>query len=277
MKHAIITGSNGQDGGFLKELLKQQGIIPVGIVDAFDTNWTRVLIQDVRPEYVFHLAAKSTVNHAAALQNHELLANGTLNILEAVREHARECRVFLAGSAYQFRNDGNPIKETDPWETRSVYCAARGYSNLLARAYRHMGLHVYFGYFFHHDSPRRHARHISQRIASAARESREVEIGNMDVVKEWTWAGDAVEAIWSLVNQDAVWEANIGTGIGHSIAEFAHACFAVNGLDYLQYVRPRPGFQPEYSRLTCDPSRIFSTGWRPRHDLQYLAEQMVKS
>jgi GDPmannose 4,6-dehydratase len=280
MKRAIITGANGQDGFFLAELLRHYQIEPVlvpssGVVSIVDTYAVNRLVEDTRPDYVFHLAAKSTVEHAAARQNHYLLANGTLNILQAVKDYAPECCVFLTGSAYQFRNDGNPIKETDPWETRSVYCAARGYSNLLARAYRHMGLHVYFGYFFHHDSPRRHARHISQRIATAAREGKEVEIGNAEVVKEWTWAGDTVEAVWSLVNQDKIWEANIGTGIGHSIMEFAEACFAVKGLNAKNFVRPRADFEPEYSRLTCDPERIYSTGWRPRRNLEYIAEQMV--
>jgi GDPmannose 4,6-dehydratase len=280
MRTAIITGSNGQDGYYLAELLRHYQIEPTLIHSYSGIDLANpVVVDDLvfadKPEYIFHLAAASTVDHSAAQQNHDLFANGTQNILQSVKLRAPECRVFLAGSAYQFKNDGNPIKETDPWETRSVYCAARGYSNLLARAYRHMGLHVYFGYFFHHDSPRRHARHISQRIAAAAREGREVEIGNMEVVKEWTWAGDTVEAIWSLVNQDLIWEANIGTGIGHSIAEFAQACFAVKGLDYQNYVRPRADFVPDYSRLTCDPERIFSTGWRPHHGLDYLAEQMV--
>lgn len=192
MKNAIITGSNGQDGHYLAELLKHYQVTPVLVSRGSGINLNNPsvlndLVYTVRPEYIFHLAASSTVAHEAARQNHDLFTNGTLNILEAVKLHAPECRVFLAGSAYQFVNHGNPIKETDPWETRSVYCAARGYSNLLARAYRHLGLHVYFGYFFHHDSPHRHARHISQRIATAAREGKEVEIGNMEVVKEWTW------------------------------------------------------------------------------------------
>lgn len=280
MKSAIITGSNGQDGWYLAELLQHYQIKPAWVssdsgINLASSLTVNDLIQTARPDYIFHLAARSTTDHEAARHNHHLFANGTINLLDAVKEHVPQCRVFLAGSAYQFRNDGNPIKETDPWQTRSVYAAARGYMNLLAQAYRNLGLHVYFGYFFHHDSPRRHARHISSRIAAAAREGKQVEIGNTEVVKEWTWAGDAVEAVWSLVNQDAVWEANIGTGIGHSIAEFAQACFAVKGLDYRQYVRPRPLFEPEYSRLTCDPTRIFSTGWRPRHGLEYLAEQMV--
>lgn len=234
------------------------------------------LVETIHPEYIFHFAAKSSVDQKFARENHDLFSNGTLNILEAVKQHSPECRVFLAGSAYQFENRGNSIKETDPWETRSVYCAARGYSNLLARAYRHMGLNVYFGYFFHHDSPRRHPRHISQRIATAAREEKKVEIGNADVVKEWTYAGDTVEAVWSLVNQDKIWEANIGTGIGHSIVDFAQACYAVKGLDYRNFILPRADFEPEYSRCTCDPERIFSTGWLPRHGLVQLAEKMVK-
>lgn len=279
MKSAIITGANGQDGYYLAELLRHYNIEPVmvgrGMYDLSNWEDAHDLLVENRPEYIFHLAAKSTTDHAQSRENHDLLATGTLNLLQGVLAHVPECRVFLAGSAYQFRNDGNPIKETDPWETRNVYCAARGYSNLLARAYRHMGLYVYFGYFFHHDSPRRHARHISSRIAAAAREGKEVEIGNLEVVKEWTWAGDTMAAVWSLVNQDKVWEANIGTGIGHSIAEFAQACFALKGLDYRNFVRPSPNFQPEYSRLTCDPERIFSTGWRPWHGLEYLAEQMV--
>jgi len=280
MRSAIITGSNGQDAFYLAEILQANNIIHTMVhrasgVNLADLSVVNDLVIGTRPDYIFHLAAHSTINHDHAIHNHETIASGTLMLLEAARKIVPKCRIFLPGSAYQFKNDGNPIKETDPWETRSVYCAARGYSNLLARAYRHMGLHVYFGYFFHHDSPRRHARHISQRIASAAREGREVEIGNMEVVKEWTWAGDTVQAIWSLVNQEKIWEANLGTGIGHSIAEIAQACYAVKGLDYRSYVRPRTDFVPEYSRLTCDPTRIFETGWRPLHDLNYLAEQMV--
>jgi GDPmannose 4,6-dehydratase len=282
MKSAIITGSNGQDGFYLHELLKREEVDPVLVsrasgVDLSDYNEVVDLVINCRPDYIFHLAARSTIDHAAAQTNHDVIGRGSFNLLEAVRRWAPECKVFLAGSAYQFKNEGEPIKETDLWETGSVYCAARGYSNLLARAYRAMGTAVYFGYFFHHDSPRRGKDHLSQKIAQAARGKHPIEIGDLRVVKEWTHASDTVEAIWALVNQDRIWEANIGTGIGHSIEDFVEACFAAAGLDYRQFASTTPNYVAPYRRLTCDPSRIFRTGWKPLHGLEYLAEQMVNA
>jgi GDPmannose 4,6-dehydratase len=280
MKSAIITGSNGQDGFYLQELLKREEVDPVLVsrasgVDLSDYNEVVDLVINCRPDYIFHLAARSTVDHVAARTNHDVIARGTFNLLEAVRNWRPQCKVFLAGSAYQFKNDGEPIKETDPWDTTSVYCAARGYSNLLARAYRSMGAPVYFGYFFHHDSPRRGASHLSQKIAYAARNKHPIEIGDLRVVKEWTHASDTVEAIWKLVNQERIWEANIGTGIGHTIEDFVEACFAAVGHDYREFVTTSPNYVAPYRRLTCDPARIYRTGWRPRHGLEYLAHQMT--
>lgn len=277
---AIITGSNGQDGFYLQELLKRESVDAILVsrasgIDLANPEVVDSLIANTRPDFIFHLAANSTVAHEAAQQNHGAIATGTLNLLEAVRKWTPECRVFLAGSAYQFQNQGEPIKETDPWDTSSVYCAARGYSNLLARVYRTMGIAVFYGYLFHHDSPRRGASHLSQKIAQAARTKSAIEIGDLRVVKEWTHASDTVEAMWVFVNQNRIWEANIGTGIGHSIEDFAEACFAAAGLDYRNFVSTTPGYSAPYRRLTCDPSRIYRTGWKPRHGLEYLAEQMV--
>jgi GDPmannose 4,6-dehydratase len=280
MKSAIITGSNGQDGWYLHQLLKREGVDAVLVprasgVDLSDFNEVVDLVLNTRPDYIFHLAARSTIDHTAACSNHNVIANGTFNLLETVQKWRPECKVFLAGSAYQFKNEDKPISETDSWDTTSVYCAARGYSKLLADAYRAQGLAVYFGYFFHHESPRRGANHISQRIASAARNREPIEIGDPNVVKEWTFAGDTVEAVWSLVNQDTIFEANIGTGIGNSIAEFAEACYLSMGLEWRDYVKPIEGYVAPYRSLTCNPDRILSTGWKPRYRLYELAQQMV--
>lgn len=282
MRQAIITGGNGQDGYYLAELLRHYQIEPVLVnrgsgIELGSAQVVEGLVESVRPEFIFHLAANSTVDHMAASHNHDTISSGSLNILEAVKKHAPQCRVFLAGSAYQFLNNGNAIKETDPWDTRSVYCAARGYSNLLARAYRSMGLSVYFGYFFHHDSPRRGMRHLSGQIANAAKSRIPISIGDVTVVKEWTWAGDSMEAVWSLVNQDAIWEANIGTGIGRTVAEFCDACYRCAGLHWRDYVFADENFKPHFRRLVCNPERIYSTGWRPRYDLEYLANAMVNT
>lgn len=281
-RSAIITGSNGQDGSYLQELLQREGVDAILVhrgsgIDLASEEVVDSLVLNTRPDFIFHLAANSTIEHSAARANHDAIACGTLNLLEAVRKWTPACSVFLAGSAYQFKNEGEPIKETDPWDTTSVYCAARGYSNLLARTYRSMGLSVYFGYLFHHDSPRRGASHLSQKIAHAAKTRTKIEVGDLRVEKEWTHAADTVEAIWTLVNQQRTWEANIGTGIGHSIEDFAEACFAAAGLDYNHYITTTPGYRAPYRRTICDPSRIYRTGWKPRHGLEYLAEQMVNS
>ncbi len=281
-RSAIITGSNGQDGFYLQELLSREGVDAILVhrgsgINLADHGVVDSLIINTRPNYIFHLAANSTVEHLLGQHNHDVIATGSLNLLEAARKWTPECRVFLAGSAYQFVNTGEPIKETDPWETTSVYCAARGYSNLLARTYRSMGLNIFFGYLFHHDSPRRGPNHLSQKIAQAAKTKTKIEVGDLRVEKEWTHARDTVEAIWTLTNQDRFHEANIGTGIGHTIEDFAEACFAVAGLDYNEFITTTPGYRAPYRRTICDPSRIFRTGWKPRHNLEYLAEAMVNS
>lgn len=277
---AVITGSNGQDGFYLQQLLHREGVDAILVhrmsgIDLTDPEVVNSLILNTRPSYIFHLAANSTVDHLAAQANHDVIGTGSFNLLEAVFRWMPECKVFLAGSAYQFKNMGEPIKETDEWATDSVYCAARGYSNLLFQAYRAMGLSVFYGYLFHHDSPRRGQNHLSQKIAYAARTKSPIEIGDLRVIKEWTYASDTVEAMWTLVNQNRIWEANIGTGIGRTIEDFVEACFAVMGLDYREFVTTPEGYVAPYRSLTCDPSRIYRTGWKPRHGLEYLAEQMV--
>jgi GDPmannose 4,6-dehydratase len=280
MKSAIITGSNGQDGWYLHQLLKREGVDAVLVsrasgVDLSDFNEVVDLVLNTRPDFIFHLAARSTIDHIAARTNHNVIACGSFNLLEAVQKWRPECKVFLAGSAYQFKNEDKPISETDPWDTTSVYCAARGYSKLLADAYRAQGLMAYFGYFFHHESPRRGANHISQRIARAARNRESIEIGDPNVTKEWTFAGDTMEAVWALVNQDKIFEANIGTGIGQPIAKFAELCYATQGLYWLDHIKVPTDYVSPYRSLTCNPERIYSTGWRPRVSIEELAQQMV--
>lgn len=278
---AIIYGSNGQDGHYLARLCQNLGVDVTGLHrgnlygDLQTPNSLKWLFLKENPDYVFHLAANSTTHHDAGPENHATIANGTLNLLEAARLYGPNARIFLAGSAYQFRNASVPIAETDPWEPKSVYAAARCYSNMLARVYRDLGLRVYFGYFFHHDSPLRKARHISKQIAVAAREGLPIEIGDLSVTKEWTFAGDIAQAIWTLVNQDDVMEANLGTGIGKTVQEFVFACFSAANRDWREFVKPRENFVAEYRSMTCNPARIFSTGWRPKASLEQLAYMMV--
>ena len=121
---AIIFGANGQDGYYLRNLLNEKGIDVIGISRTGNflqldiTNYQEIstFINLERPEYIFHLAANSTTNHNALFENHQTIATGTLNILEAVKNFCPHTKVFISGSGLQFKNEGIPIKETDPFE-----------------------------------------------------------------------------------------------------------------------------------------------------------------
>lgn len=285
---AIIFGANGQDGFYLSALLKKKGIevVPVSrsgtsiSADVANREEVKMLIQNHKPDYIFHLAANSTTRHAALFENHASISTGTLNILEAVKTIHPTAKVFISGSGLQFRNKGNPIKETDPFEARDAYSVSRIHSVYAARYYRLLGIKTYTGYFFNHDSPLRTPRHISKMIANAvhniAKGKEEIiEIGDMSVKKEWGFAGDIVEAIWTLVQQDDISEAILGTGEAYSIKDYIENCFTFIGKDWTKYVREKNGFNAEYSQLVSNPATIFSLGWRPKTSFAELVKLML--
>jgi GDPmannose 4,6-dehydratase len=285
----IIFGANGQDGFYLAELLQQQHCKVISISRSGDslqvdiTNYEAVsaLVKEQQPDFIFHLAANSTARHDALFENHATISTGSFNILEAVKNFSPKTKVFISGSGLQFVNKDKPIKETDAFEARDPYSVSRIHSVYAARYYRRLGVIVYVGYFFNHDSPRRTERHMAMKIAAAAKRIHEgnneiLEIGDMSVIKEWTFAGDVVKGIWTLVNQDKVMEANISSGKGYSIQQWVEACFRVIGKDWKQYVVTKNNFSPEYKQLVSDPSLIFSLGWKPQVTFEQLAEMMVK-
>ncbi|HMG82763.1 MAG TPA: GDP-mannose 4,6-dehydratase [Ferruginibacter sp.] len=286
---AIIFGANGQDGFYLKEFLQQLNYTVIGVSRSGDflrtdiTNYDEVakLISDSQPDYIFHLAANSTTNHSALFENHATISTGTLNILEAVKKYAAQSKVFISGSGLQFKNNDLPIKETDPFEARDAYSISRIQSVYAARYFRKFGLKVYVGYFFNHDSPQRTERHMAKKISALAKRIKEgskekLEIGDITVIKEWTFAGDVVKAIWTLVQQDKIFEANLGSGIGYSIEEWLLACFESIGKDWKEYIILKNDFIPEYKQLVSNPSLIFSLGWKPQISLKQLAKMMIE-
>jgi GDPmannose 4,6-dehydratase len=285
---AIIFGAAGQDGQYLSALLEEKGYEVTGI-SSNDTraDITRMdtvldLVRTEQPAFIFHLAANSTTKHEAMFGNHAVIATGTLNILEAVKDHSPHTRVFISGSGLQFKNEGNPIKETDPFEARDPYSVSRIQSVYAARYYRNLGLKTYFGYFFNHDSPLRTERHMTKKIAEAAKRigtgsGEKLPIGDLDAVKEYAFAGDIVKGIWTLVNQEQVTEANISSGKGYPIRDWLDLCFSSIGKNWKDYVTDIPGFKPAYDRLVSDPSRILSLGWKPEVDITQLAQLMMQS
>jgi GDPmannose 4,6-dehydratase len=288
---ALIFGASGQDGWYLQELLQREQVKVIATsrrdpqfpCDVGDFARVEALVRELRPDYLFHLGANSSTHHDVVFENQRSIVDGTLHVLEAVKRYAPEARVFLSGSALQFDNRGQPIDEETPFAASSAYSAQRIASVYTARYYRKQHkLRAYVGYFFHHDSPRRGPHHVAQKVAQAARRiaagsKEKLEMGSLDVWKEWTFAGDTMEAIWLLVNHEAHFEAVIGSGEAHSIREWVTECFQSAGLDWMQHVHETKGFVPEYPRLVSDPARLISLGWQQRISFSDLAKLMVQS
>lgn len=288
---AIIFGVRGQDGHYLRHVLTREGIEIIGVArsagdwiqgSVCDRRLVGQLIKENQPEFVFHLAANSTTRHSALFENHETISTGSLNILEAVLQHSPRSKVFLAGSGLQFENQGRPIDESAPWAASSAYSVARIQSVYAARYYRRMGIKTYVGYLFNHDSPLREEHHMSQKIARAARRiangsEETLEIGSLEVRKEYTFAGDVAEAIWCLVNNSlGIAECVVGSGEAYTIKQWVEHCFGLYGRDWRKHVTVKSGFQPEYEILVSKPDLLRSLGWGPEVNFEQLAGMMSR-
>ena len=154
---ALIFGASGQDGILLTGLLKKNQIDVKGVSrshgllrgDVANFHFVNTIIQDLKPDYIFHLAANSVTSHDALFENHETISTGTLNILESAREYSPRAKIFISGSAMQFKNDGFPINEQTSFEAKSPYAIARIQSSYTSRYFREFfGMQIYNGYLF---------------------------------------------------------------------------------------------------------------------------------
>lgn len=286
----IIFGSNGQDGFYLRLLLEKLGYKVFSVSrsnsdilgDVKDLYFVSNLIQKLKPNYIFSFAANSTTNHDVLFENHQTITSGTLNILESVRLHCIQCKVFLSGSALQFKNTGIAINENTPFEASSQYSLARINSVYASRYFRdRFSMKIYVGYFFNHDSPLRSERHVNQYIVSTAfriakGSNEKLEIGDISVRKEFAFAGDIVEGIWNLVNQETIFEAVIGSGIDYSIQDWIEICFSYFNLNWKKHFIQNFNFKSEYKLLVSDPSLINSLGWNSKTDINSLADLMIR-
>jgi GDPmannose 4,6-dehydratase len=285
---ALIFGSSGQDGFYLQRLLEQIGYDVIGISRSKPGNFVDItsfeaicnLISTTKPDFIFHLAAISATTHTLVFENFDTIVKGSVNLLEAVKLFSPGSKVFLSGSGLQFKNRGLPINELTELDANSSYSMARIQSLYAARYYRTFGLKIYYGYFFNHDSPLRESKHVSQMIASAVKRiktgsTEKISIGNYDVKKEWGFAGDIVNGIWTLVNQDKVFEAVIGTGKAYSIKQWLEVCFSLINKNWEDHVELKKSFVPEYDTLVSDPKTILNLGWIPRVTFENLAKIMV--
>jgi len=285
---SIIFGANGQDGYYLSEACRKRQIEVIGMSrsgpwihgDVSSPEIVEELIRHHQPAMIFHLAAVSTTKHDAIYENNATIGTGTITILESVKRWSPGSKIFITGSGLQFINKGQPISENDPFDHGSAYVATRNYSVYLARYFRNMGIKAYVGYLFHHESPLRGEQHVCQKIAGAAKRiakgSEElIELGDISVRKEWTFAANVAEGIMTILEQEEVFEATIGSGCAYSIEDWLDECFHLINKDWKSYVREQKNFEAEYKLLVSNPATINSLGWHADTTLAELAKIMI--
>ncbi len=290
-KTVIIFGSSGQDGFYLNNLLEKENIKVIkisrtsgdyiGSVGNFE--FVDKLIREIKPDFVFHLAANSTTKHYATLDNNISISTGTINLLESIRLHSINTKIFISGSALQFKNNGLPISEDTEFDYSSTYSISRIYSVNMARYYRQkFGLKIYIGYFFNHDSEFRSDDFINQKIVKHLVKvlngsNEKLIISDLDYKKEFNFAGDIVNAVWLLINQNLIYEAIIGSGKAYSIGDWVKYCFNKFSLNWENYIATDKKYTSDFKILVSDPKIIYSLGWKPKINFYELADLMIQS
>ena len=309
-KRAVITGITGQDGSYLAELLLEQGYDVVGMVRRSSTvNFERIthLMDDVefaagdlldqmsmievlqkhRPEEVYNLAAQSFVqtSFGQPVLTGETTALGVTRLLDAIRIVDDSIRFYQASSSEMFGKVHEvPQSETTPFHPRSPYGVAKVYGHWITVNYRESyDLHASSGILFNHESPRRGLEFVTRKLPHgvaqiALGQATELRLGNLDAKRDWGFAGDYVEAMWRMLQQEAPDDFVICTGETHSVREFCEFAFGRAGLDYKDHVVvDERFFRPaEVDLLVGDAAKAETQlGWRPRTRFNQLVEMMV--
>ena len=309
-KRALITGITGQDGSYLAELLLEQGYDVVGMVRRSSTvNFERIthLMDDVefaagdlldqmsmievlqkhRPEEVYNLAAQAFVQTSCGqpVLTGETTALGVTRLLDAIRIVDDSIRFYQASSSEMFGKVHEvPQSETTPFHPRSPYGVAKVYGHWITVNYRESyDLHASSGILFNHESPRRGLEFVTRKITHGAAQialgqATELRLGNLDAKRDWGFAGDYVEAMWRMLQQEAPDDFVICTGETHSVREFCEFAFGRAGLDYKDHVVvDERFFRPaEVDLLVGDAAKAETQlGWRPRTRFNQLVEMMV--
>jgi GDPmannose 4,6-dehydratase len=307
---ALITGVTGQDGSYLAELLLAKGYHVVGMVrrsstetferiahirtrleirqaDLLDQLSLITLIDSTRPDEVYNLAAQSFVPASwdQPVLTGEFDALGVTKILEAIRLVDRKIRFYQASSSEMFgRVQEVPQTERTPFYPRSPYGVAKVYGHFITVNYRESyQIHATSGILFNHESPRRGLEFVSRKITDGAARVKlglagELRLGNLDAKRDWGFAGDYVDAMWRMVQQDKPDNFVIATGTNHSVRDLVQIAFEHVNLDYRDYVKTDPQFvrPAEVDTLLGDPSHARKVlGWEPRTTFRDLVAMMV--
>jgi GDPmannose 4,6-dehydratase len=300
MKHALITGANGQDGVLLGRYLRSLGYAVTGMVRGLDRvlpvgvhrcllpgpeNWEPVLAE-LQPDEIYHLggdsfAGKPQEGAVRLLESNVML---TARLLEAAQRSVPQVRVFVAGSAVAFGDPPtSPQDEDTPRAAVSLYGASKALLHPLAEEYRKSDLFVRIGILFNHESCLRPERFVTRKITAAVARiaeglQSELRLGNLDVTRDWGHAEDFVRAMHLMLQSGVVEDRVIATGTGRTVREFCAVAFGAVGLDYQRYVRMAPEFwrPAEVVPLVGDSRRLREeTGWEPGRSFESLVQEMV--
>ena len=312
MPTALITGITGQDGSYLAELLLSKGYRVIGVArrsstvtneriehlldditvvqgDLHDQGSLLALLEEYQPSEVYNLAAQSFVPtswNQPALTG-DITALGVTRILEAVRFVNPKIRFYQASSSEMFgRVLEVPQTETTPFYPRSPYGVAKVYGHWITVNYREsFNMFAASGILFNHESPRRGHEFVTRKITDGVARiklghAKELRLGNLESQRDWGFAGDYVDAMWRMLQQDQPGSFVIGMGETHSVREFCEAAFGHVGLDYNDHViQDEKFYRPaEVDLLISDPSKARSVlGWEPAVSFKELVVMMVDS
>lgn len=314
MKKALITGITGQDGSYLAELLLNKGYKVYGLVrrlstpntgniehliekvelisgDLLDQKSLHDAVLESEPDEVYNLAAQSFVKTSwnQSVLTGEYTALGVTRMLEAIRGVNPKIRFYQASSSEMFgKVTETPQKETTRFYPRSPYGVAKVYGHYITVNYRESyDMFACSGILFNHESPRRGIEFVTRKISHAvARISLglqdKLELGSLEPKRDWGFAGDYVEAMWMMLQQDKADDYVISTGETHSVREFVELAFQAAGIDDWQkyVISDSPKFMrpAEVDYLIGDYSKAKEElGWSPKTSFPELVEMMVKS
>ena len=317
MKKALITGITGQDGSYLAELLLEKGYEVHGIIhrsssinteridhlyqdphvngvrlflhygDMADSSNLMRIVHELNPDEVYNLAAQShvRVSFDSPEFTGDVDALGTMRLLEAIRLTGVKTRFYQASTSELFgKVQEIPQRETTPFYPRSPYGVAKLYSFWAVKNYREAyGLHASNGILFNHESPRRGETFVTRKITRAVSRIKlglqhELFMGNVNAQRDWGYAGDYVEGMWRMLQQDNPGDYVLATGEMHSVKEFLAEAFGYVGLDWEQYVRHDSRYErpSEVDQLLGDSTKARTVlGWEPKVTFKELVKMMV--
>ncbi len=310
-KRALITGATGQDGSYLAELLLEKGYDVFGLVrrssspnlerlrhiqdriqlipgDLLDQNSLIVALEQAAPDEVYNLAAQSFV--PASFNQPEYTAEatglGVTRLLEAIRAVDPEIRFFQASSSEMFgATRQSPQNEATPFYPRSPYGVAKVYAHWITINYRESyGLFACCGISFNHESPRRGLEFVTRKVTHAVARiylglQRELVLGNLQAQRDWGFAGDYVEGMWRMLQQDTPEEYVLATGESHSVQELVETAFSYVELDWEDYlVANKSLLRPaDVDHLIGDASKARARlGWKPTMNFSDLVRTMMQ-